>query len=321
MRHPPTPARPVTRGRSRNTPAPMARSTRMPSEGRQENFGTGCRIPYLHSERPMPRLANRRTTRYPRRLPDCLGGRIGRPCVGVCRESRRLPLPIPDVLVHEAEGLGDGARFRTNRLPDYTRPMTAECLLCHSGRALPIDLTFNQYRSPPIARDGHLRDRCHGPVEVHLRSPSRTNIVNPAKLTPRARDSVCEQCHLSGEARIANPGRKLSDFQPGQEMENVFSTYVFAASRGGRPLKVISHAEQLRVAAVPGPARAGSGAALATTLTQEFPTRTRSIVNAVFRAMRRRSLNPIRHDRHAFSAICRHDRHGTVAILPLPITI
>ena len=136
--------------------------------------------------------------------------------------------------------------FEQDRLPDYTRPITAECLLCHSGRSLPIELTINKYQSPYIAELGVSCDRCHGPVEMHLRRPSRSNIVNPAKLTPRARDSVCEQCHLSGEARISKPGRKVSEFQAGQEMEDVFSTYVFAGRRGGRPLKVISHAEQLR---------------------------------------------------------------------------
>ena len=71
--------------------------------------------------------------------------------------------------------------------------------------------------------------------------------MNPARLAPRARDSICEQCHLSGEVRVLNPGRQWQDFRPGQELEEVFSVYVrdpnTATERSG--IKVVSHAEQL----------------------------------------------------------------------------
>jgi tetratricopeptide (TPR) repeat protein len=143
--------------------------------------------------------------------------------------------------------------FEQDRLPDFTRPVTAECLLCHTGSVFPVDLTLNRYKPPIVGALSISCDRCHGPVDAHLRKPSRANIVNPARLPPKARDSVCEQCHLSGEARIANPGRKASDFQPGQELEQVFSTYVFASplesSTEASSIKVISHVEQLRKSA------------------------------------------------------------------------
>jgi Flp pilus assembly protein TadD len=63
----------------------------------------------------------------------------------------------------------------------------------------------------------------------------------------RARDSICEQCHLSGEVRILNPGRQWSDFQPGRELEDVFSVYVREAAThpDNSSIKVVSHAEQL----------------------------------------------------------------------------
>ena len=75
------------------------------------------------------------------------------------------------------------------------------------------------------------------------RAPS-SNIVNPLRLPPRARDSVCEQCHLAGEARIPNPGRKFQDFAAGLELEQVFSIYVYRRPAGGR-FKVVSQVEQL----------------------------------------------------------------------------
>ncbi|MGH9448974.1 MAG: hypothetical protein ACRD11_00365 [Terriglobia bacterium] len=134
--------------------------------------------------------------------------------------------------------------------PDFYRPIVPHCLFCHASRALPVAGTVNGYESPPFAGEhmGITCERCHGPAEAHLRNPVPGSIVNPAKLAPAARDSVCEQCHLSGEAFIVNPGRKLSDFRPGESMENVFSVYVYKSSRDPKhpdALTVISQSQQL----------------------------------------------------------------------------
>jgi hypothetical protein len=72
--------------------------------------------------------------------------------------------------------------------------------------------------------------------------------VNPAKLPPRARDSVCEQCHLIGEERVANPEKQLSDFQAGENLEDVFAVYVAAPSKNSghaEGLRVVSQVQQL----------------------------------------------------------------------------
>jgi hypothetical protein len=130
--------------------------------------------------------------------------------------------------------------------PDFTRPVGEECVLCHSGRPLHVTGTVNQYTRPVFAEEAISCDRCHGATNEHLRRPVRGSIVNPAKLAPAARDSICEQCHLAGVARIPNPGRTFSDFRPGQPLEETFTVYV----RGGaRTFKVISHAEQLALSA------------------------------------------------------------------------
>lgn len=138
--------------------------------------------------------------------------------------------------------------YEQNREPDFLRPVTADCLFCHVGKAQPVADSLNRYEDPPITAEGITCERCHGPADAHLRNPVPGSIINPAKLPERARDSVCEQCHLSGEARIANPGKQLSDFEPGENLEDVFSVYVYASSRDpSQPgaLKVISQAQQL----------------------------------------------------------------------------
>ena len=122
---------------------------------------------------------------------------------------------------------------------DFLRPVTNDCLFCHAGASSPLPGTLNRYASPPTAIACH---RCHGDGAAHARSPRRANIVNPARLDPVRRDSVCEQCHLSGAARILLPGKAFADFRPGLALEEVFSVYVPAAPK---EFKVVSHAEQL----------------------------------------------------------------------------
>jgi photosynthetic reaction center cytochrome c subunit len=135
--------------------------------------------------------------------------------------------------------------------PDFTRPIGEECLLCHSGKALHISGTLNSFRPPIFAAEAITCERCHGPVERHLADPRAGTIVNPAKLEPAARDSVCEQCHLFGVARVPNPARQLSDFVPGQRMEDTYTIFHDAAPTGSSAgdFKVISHVEQLALSA------------------------------------------------------------------------
>ena len=135
--------------------------------------------------------------------------------------------------------------------PDFSRPVSEGCVLCHSGTALHIPGTLNQYRSPVFPAEAITCERCHGPAAKHLADPRAGTIINPAKLEPAARDSICEQCHLLGAARVLNPGKEFSDFIPGQRLEDTFTTYhnVIPAGSSAGALKVISHVEQLALSA------------------------------------------------------------------------
>lgn len=134
-------------------------------------------------------------------------------------------------------GYGMGATI------DFLRPITADCLGCHTGESRPVKGTLNRYKPvDPIPLPGIHCGRCHGDGEAHIRDGRRGNIVNPARLAPRERDSVCEQCHLSGAARVPLPGKSFADFRPGMALEQVFSVYLPVAETG---FKVVSHAEQL----------------------------------------------------------------------------
>src|SRR5579862_3317420 len=145
-------------------------------------------------------------------------------------------------------GWGMSPGYENAKAPDFFRPVTPDCLVCHAGKARAIPQSLNSYQSPPFEAEAITCERCHGPVDAHLRNPVPGSIVNPATLPPRARDSICEQCHLSGEERIPNPGKQISDFRPGKDLEEVYSVYVSESSRDpARPaaLKVISQVQQL----------------------------------------------------------------------------
>ncbi len=138
--------------------------------------------------------------------------------------------------------------YEESRSPDFSRPVTVECLLCHAGKPQPIPDTLNRYRTPAFAEESISCDRCHGPGEAHEKNPAPGSILNPAKLQSAARDSICEQCHLAGETRIPNPGKSIADYRPGQRLEDTYTIYVAAQPAVGT-LKVISHAEQLALSA------------------------------------------------------------------------
>lgn len=145
-------------------------------------------------------------------------------------------------------GWGISPGYENLKAPDFYRAVRPQCVFCHSGEALPIPGTLNAYRSPAFAAEAITCQRCHGPTAEHLRNPVQGSIVNPARLAPRARSSVCEQCHLGGEVPVPNPGKQLTDFHAGENLEDVFTVYVYQSSRDPKhpnALGIISQSQQL----------------------------------------------------------------------------
>jgi Flp pilus assembly protein TadD len=121
-----------------------------------------------------------------------------------------------------------------------TRPIEASCLYCHTSQVQPISGTQNRYFSPPFAHSAVSCERCHGPGGEHVKG--RGAMVNPAKLGPERRDSVCAQCHLIGEARIQRPGKSLDMFRPGDLLSEYVSHFVYE-DKDKIGLRAVSHVE------------------------------------------------------------------------------
>jgi predicted CXXCH cytochrome family protein len=132
------------------------------------------------------------------------------------------------------------------------RPVPGACLFCHANRARPLEGYVNRYEEPVF--DGYAIgcERCHGPAERHVRSPGRKDpatgadytILNPARLEPKLRAAVCEQCHLAGAGRVLRRGRDLYDFRPGLPMEAFWSIFV-PTFESAEDSKAVGHVEQM----------------------------------------------------------------------------
>ncbi len=153
----------------------------------------------------------------------------------------------------------------------FERPVQAECLFCHADQVVPVAGTANRYAPPTFRGYAIGCQRCHGPGELHVReqeagASTAGAIVNPARLEPRLRDAVCEQCHLQGQQRVERMGRSLFEYRPGLPLELFVAVFVLPAEAADYH-KAVSHAEQMAVSTWRRRARANWAASRATTRT------------------------------------------------------
>jgi predicted CXXCH cytochrome family protein len=78
------------------------------------------------------------------------------------------------------------------------RPTGPLCDGCHSVN---YDIATKQVTEWNVGCE-----KCHGPGAAHVDDPSRTNIINPARLDPVRANDTCIQCHSQGQP-LTNPIR------------------------------------------------------------------------------------------------------------------
>ena len=115
----------------------------------------------------------------------------------------------------------------------FTLKVDAGCLHCHATGAQPsLPGARNHFGAQPFLYGGITCQSCHGDPAAHLASGGKAPILNPAKLSPSKRDSVCLQCHLEGETAVNIQGRSLSDFLPGEDLSDYVTHFVHAGELG-----------------------------------------------------------------------------------------
>jgi Flp pilus assembly protein TadD len=128
----------------------------------------------------------------------------------------------------------------------FERQATPGCLFCHANRVENEPGTFGRYRPPTFRGHAIGCERCHGPGELHVRQPLASNrIVNPRDLEPALRESICQQCHLIGEASILRAGRDRFDYRPGLPWHKFVDVFVRASESGSDTLHANGHVEQM----------------------------------------------------------------------------
>ena len=125
-------------------------------------------------------------------------------------------------------------------------PIESECLRCHMSGVQRTDAgTLNHYSGVPFLHGGITCESCHGDTAAHVRSGGQAPVVNPAKLTPERRDSVCISCHLEGDVSVEKNGRSALDFRPGDSISTYLSFFVYGSANA--TVRGVSEVEQFAV--------------------------------------------------------------------------
>ena len=168
--------------------------------------------------------------------------------------SRLYQSPITWYSGRKAWGLSPGFDDSLNA-GGFERTVLDGCVQCHVGRALPVAGRPNEFEKGLVAEAGIGCERCHGPGEAHIarheagasaRSGGADPIINPARLTPHERDSVCYQCHLQGTERIPRSGYRAFDFRPGDKFEDIWVAFQQKSTVRGTQTDAVSQVDQFR---------------------------------------------------------------------------
>ncbi len=194
------------------------------------------------------------------RGPDVRGDRQLAWFLGSGRVGRSYVFSLDNYLYQSPVSYYSGARkwaispgFQRRTSIDLTRAIEPSCLQCHATGLRPVAGTDNRFEDVPFAQDGIGCERCHGPGAEHASrmrnrksgdASGETAIVNPAKLAPDERDSVCAQCHFTGAARVARAAAKSARYRPGDRLSRTVSIFLWSDARS-REVEVTSHFEKL----------------------------------------------------------------------------
>lgn len=122
--------------------------------------------------------------------------------------------------------------FESNNVR-FARTIETECMTCHNAYPQQVPGSENKYLK---IEEGIDCERCHGPGSLHLaeklaghivdtaKGPDYT-IVNPKRLPVSLQMSICQRCHMQGNA-VLKPGKDFFDFKPGMMLEDVMSVFL-----------------------------------------------------------------------------------------------
>jgi tetratricopeptide (TPR) repeat protein len=115
----------------------------------------------------------------------------------------------------------------------FTRTIQTECMTCHNAYPTQVPGAEHKYLK---VQEGIDCERCHGPGALHVQEKLAGkivdtakgpdySIVNPKRLPVTLQMSICQRCHMQGNA-VLKPGKSFFDFKPGMMLEDVVSVFL-----------------------------------------------------------------------------------------------
>lgn len=123
--------------------------------------------------------------------------------------------------------------FENGNNTRFARTIQTECMTCHN--AYPTQVAGSEHKYHKI-QEGIDCERCHGPGSLHVQEKLAGkiidtskgpdfSIVNPRRLPVTLQMSICQRCHMQGNA-VLKPGKDFFDFKPGMLLHDVVSVYL-----------------------------------------------------------------------------------------------
>jgi tetratricopeptide (TPR) repeat protein len=134
----------------------------------------------------------------------------------------------------------------------FGRAILSECISCHNAYPEQVQGSEHKYARIPSGIDC---ERCHGPGRLHVEG-IRTGtlvdtsdgpdyrIVNPRRLPVSLQMSICQRCHLQGNA-VLKPGKDFTSFRPGMHLDEVFSVFLPRYEGEEEHFTMASHPDRL----------------------------------------------------------------------------
>lgn len=123
-------------------------------------------------------------------------------------------------------------------------PAESACLRCHmSAVQASLPGTVNRYRDLPFLHSGITCEACHGDSTLHVQSHGKAPLVNPIRLDPDRRDSVCISCHLEGDVSVERAGKSALNYRPGESISTYLAFYI--RTKADPRARGVSEVEQL----------------------------------------------------------------------------
>lgn len=165
------------------------------------------------------------------------------------REGELVELPLTWYSMRRIWDMSPGYESATHYR--FTRPIKPQCIFCHNDLSVSRANTMAGYED---FAEGIGCTRCHGDATDHVaqreagKGPPTgapdPSILNPARLDAQGQLRICQQCHLTGVARVLMPGRTWDHYDPREPLENYVSIYVYERD-GGPDFGISSHGDRL----------------------------------------------------------------------------